>query len=102
MEECGIDIDDNIQCWCGFKSSFHHSSTSRRKDGKITMWYKCRNNHITPIDVNYKNPIQIVKKKCLHNRSVNCDIFDDTINCWYESFMNCRQAKQKREKNESL
>ena len=43
-----------------------------------------------------------VKKKCLHNRSVNCDIFDDTINCWYESFMNCRQAKQKREKNESL
>ena len=63
MEECGIDIDDNIQCWCGFKSSFHHSSTSRRKDGKITMWYKCRNNHITPIDVNYKNPIQIVKKK---------------------------------------
>jgi len=27
------------------------------------MWYKCRNNHITPIDVNYKNPIQIVKKK---------------------------------------
>jgi hypothetical protein len=42
------------------------------------------------------------KPKCLHNRSLDCDIFDDTINCWYDSWMNCRQAKSKREKNVTI
>jgi hypothetical protein len=42
------------------------------------------------------------KPKCLHNRSVDCDVFNDTINCWYESFMQCRQTKHKREQKKAF
>jgi hypothetical protein len=59
-----LNIDDEIDCWCGFKALFHHSSRSCREDGKITVWYKCSNNHKTSVDINYKSTVkEPVKKK---------------------------------------
>ena len=54
MKECGVDIEPEIDCWCGFKSIFHHTSRFSRRDGKITIWYKCRNSHMSSVDVPYK------------------------------------------------
>jgi hypothetical protein len=62
--ENGVSIESEIDCWCGFKAQFHHTSGSQRKDGKLTAWYKCRSSHATPIDVNYKSSVkEEVKKK---------------------------------------
>jgi hypothetical protein len=63
--ENGIKIESEIDCWCGFKAHFHHTSGIQRKDGKLTVWYKCRSSHATSIDVNYKStiPKESIKKK---------------------------------------
>jgi len=58
-----IDVDGETICWCGFKSLFHHISSANRKDGKITVWYKCSDGHRTFIDVNYKAIKQKPSKK---------------------------------------
>ena len=51
----GVKIESEIECWCGFSASLHHTSGTIRKDGKISVWYKCRNNHMTALDLNYNS-----------------------------------------------
>jgi len=62
-----IKNEEEIDCWCGYKAIYHHTSTANRKDGKITVWYKCSDKHMTPLDVNYrsvtKEPIKKKKEK---------------------------------------
>lgn len=55
--------EKEIDCWCGFKANYHHTSSANRKDGKITVWYKCSDKHMTPIDVNYKSSVKETPKK---------------------------------------
>ena len=34
---------------------------------------------------------------CLYKKEINCDIFNDTMNCWYISRIDCLKMKRKRE-----
>jgi len=68
MKINGSNIEEEIDCWCGFKSKYHHFSRFSRKDGKLTIWYKCNDSHRTPVDINYKStvkekPIKVKKEK---------------------------------------
>jgi len=36
-----------------------------------------------------------MKNKCKYNLNT-CDIFDNPDDCWYENYMDCRQAQHNR------
>ena len=55
IRECGMDIPITAICWCGEIAPYHHVSGCGRKDGKITVWYKCQNSHGYNVDMNYKS-----------------------------------------------
>lgn len=58
-----VNIEEETICWCGLTSRFHHISSANRRDGKITVWYKCSDKHRTFMDVNYKAIKQKSPKK---------------------------------------
>ena len=43
----GREIPDSLKCWCGYTAVFHHMSSTLRRDGKRTIWYRCNDGHKT-------------------------------------------------------
>jgi len=66
IRECGLDIPSEVICWCGDVAPYHHVSGGLRRDGKITVWYKCPKGHKYNVDMNYKSipkPMETKKKE---------------------------------------
>lgn len=38
--------------------------------------------------------------RCKHNAEVECDVFDDTQDCWYDFKWQCDEQKHRRELDE--
>lgn len=49
------EVKETIRCWCGLEANFHHISTTRRRDRKRTVWYKCDNGHRVYDDIDDLN-----------------------------------------------
>jgi len=41
----GLEVKEEVRCWCGGTGYFHHTSSQTREDGKKTVIYKCLSGH---------------------------------------------------------
>jgi len=57
----GKEVKDEVRCWCGGIGYFHHIAHTSRKDGKITVIYKCLSGHRIFEEIN--DPIKRIQKE---------------------------------------
>lgn len=63
MIKSGYEVKENINCWCGLISDFHHISQSTSKDNKKTVWYKCPCGHRSYVEISSKGKSQFKAEK---------------------------------------
>ena len=63
LKNGGVNFPSEIICYCGETAEYHHTTDGRRRDGKITIWYKCPNDHRCSLDVVYKSSIKPIENR---------------------------------------